>query len=99
MKVKLIKQSREALILPESAIIPVQDRHYVYLVNDEGVVEQKQVTLGLRKRGWVEILDGVELDEQVVIRGILKVRPGDSVKVTFSEKFSFLKQASVEPVA
>lgn len=99
MKVKLIKQSREALILPESAIIPIQDRHYVYLVNDEGVVEQKQVTLGLRKRGWVEILDGVELDEQVVIIGILKVRPGDTVKVTFSERFSFLKQASVEPVA
>ncbi|MFT5789392.1 MAG: membrane fusion protein (multidrug efflux system) [Shewanella sp.] len=99
MKVKLIKQSREALILPESAIIPIQDRHYVYLVNDEGVIEQKQVSLGLRKRGWVEILDGVELDQQVVIRGILKVRPGDSVKVTFSENFSFLKRASVEPLA
>ncbi|MGS0674301.1 efflux RND transporter periplasmic adaptor subunit [Shewanella sp. 0m-4] len=99
MKVKLIKTSREALILPESAIIPIQDRHYVYVVNDEGIVEQKQVTLGLRKRGWVEIINGVVLDEQVVIRGLLKVRPGDHVKVTFSERFSFLKQANVEPVA
>lgn len=98
MKVKLIKTSRDALILPESAIIPIQDRHYVYWVNDEGVIEQKQVELGLRKRGWVEILDGIALDEQIVVRGILKVRPGDKVKVTFSERFSFLKQASVEPV-
>ncbi|MCK8046494.1 efflux RND transporter periplasmic adaptor subunit [Shewanella sp. 1CM18E] len=98
MKVKLIKTSRDALILPESAIIPIQDRHYVYWVNDEGVIEQKQVELGLRKRGWVEIIDGVALDEQIVIRGLLKVRPGDKVKVTFSERFSFLKQASVEPV-
>ncbi|MGS0682006.1 efflux RND transporter periplasmic adaptor subunit [Shewanella sp. 125m-7] len=99
MKVMLIKTSRDALILPESAIIPIQDRHYVYVVNDEDVIEQKQVSLGLRKRGWVEIIDGVVLDEQVVIRGLLKVRPGDKVKVTFSERFSFLKQASVEPVA
>ncbi|ABZ76878.1 efflux transporter, RND family, MFP subunit [Shewanella halifaxensis HAW-EB4] len=98
MKVKLIKTSRDALILPESAIIPIQDRHYVYVVNDEGVIEQKQVSLGLRKRGWVEIIDGVVLNEHVVIRGLLKVRPGDKVKVTFSERFSFLKQASVEPV-
>ncbi|EDP99089.1 HlyD family-related protein [Shewanella benthica KT99] len=97
MKVTLIQQSREALILPESAIIPIQDRHYVYLVNDENVIVRRQVTLGLRKRGWVEVLDGVKLDEQVVIRGILKVRPGDKVKVQFSERFSFLKQAKVGP--
>jgi len=99
MKVKLIKESREALILPESAIIPIQDRHYVYLVNNENVVIKKQVELGLRKRGWVEVLNGVELGEQVVIRGILKVRPGDKVKVQFSEKFSFLKEAKVGPTA
>ncbi|WOT03715.1 efflux RND transporter periplasmic adaptor subunit [Shewanella youngdeokensis] len=98
MKVKLIKQSREALILPESAIIPIQDRQYVYLVNDEGVVEKQQVSIGLRKRGWVEILDGVELEQEVIIRGILKVRPDDKVTVTYSEKFSFLNEASVEPL-
>jgi len=99
MKVKLIKQSRQALILPESAIIPIQDRHYVYLVNEEEVVIKKEVELGLRKRGWVEVLKGVELGEQVVIRGILKVRPGDKVKVQFSEKFSFLKEAKIGPTA
>ncbi|BAJ01890.1 efflux RND transporter periplasmic adaptor subunit [Shewanella violacea] len=97
MKVTLIQQSREALILPESAIIPIQDRHYVYLVNDENVIVRRQVSLGLRKRGWVEVLDGVKLDEQVVIRGILKVRPGDKVKVQLSERFSFLKEAKVGP--
>lgn len=98
MKVKLIKQSREALILPESAIIPIQDRHYVYVVNNDGVVEQHQVTLGLRKRGWVEVTQGVALGQQVIIRGLLKVRPGEKVKVTFSERFSFLEQAGGEPI-
>ena len=97
MKVTLIKESREALILPESAIIPIQDRHYVYLVNDEGVIERKEVQLGIRKRGWVEIIEGVNLGEEVVIRGILKVRPGDKVKVQYSERFSFLKEAKVRP--
>lgn len=97
MKVTLIKESREALILPESAVIPIQDRHYVYVVNDEDVIEREEVVLGLRKRGWVEIINGVALGEKVVIRGILKVRPGDKVKVQFSERFSFLKEAKVRP--
>ncbi|WP_394205431.1 efflux RND transporter periplasmic adaptor subunit [Shewanella waksmanii] len=98
MKVNLIKQNREALIIPESAIIPIQSNHFVYLVNDENVVERRQVQLGLRKRGWVEIVDGVDLNEQVMIRGILKVKPGDTVKVQFSERFSFLERAKVEPI-
>ncbi|QLE85436.1 efflux RND transporter periplasmic adaptor subunit [Shewanella sp. Scap07] len=97
MKVNLIKQNREALIIPESAIIPIQSNHFVYLVNSDNVVERRQVQLGLRKRGWVEIVDGVELNEQVMIRGILKVKPGDEVKVQFSERFSFLDRAKVEP--
>ncbi|WP_298769858.1 efflux RND transporter periplasmic adaptor subunit [uncultured Shewanella sp.] len=99
MKVKLIKASREALILPESAIIPVQDRHYVYVVDSEGVVRRQLVELGIRKRGWVEIVSGIKLDQQVIVRGILKVRPGDKVTMSLSENFSFLKQAKVEPIA
>ena len=89
MKVKLIKQNREALMLPESAIIPIQSKHYIYAVNSENVVEQHEVHLGLRTRGWVEVLDGVTLGEQVIIRGILKVRPGDTVKVEMNEHFTF----------
>ncbi|WP_299494660.1 efflux RND transporter periplasmic adaptor subunit [uncultured Shewanella sp.] len=99
MKVKLIKTSRDALILPESAIIPVQDRHYVYVVDSEGIVSRQLVELGIRKRGWVEIVSGIKLDQQVIVRGILKVRPGDKVVVSFSENFSFLEQAKVEPIA
>ncbi|MCL1126085.1 efflux RND transporter periplasmic adaptor subunit [Shewanella surugensis] len=99
MTVKLIKSSREALILPESAIIPIQERHYVYVVDSEGVVSRQLVTLGIRKRGWVEIVDGIQLDQQVIVRGILKVRPGDKVSVSLSENFSFLEQAKVEPIA
>ncbi|GIU47026.1 efflux RND transporter periplasmic adaptor subunit [Shewanella algidipiscicola] len=98
MKVKLIKQNREALIIPEAAIIPIQRDQFVYLVNDDNVIEQRQVKLGIRKRGWVEIVEGLQVGEQVVTRGILKVRPGDEVKVQLSENFSFLQQAKVEPL-
>jgi membrane fusion protein, multidrug efflux system len=89
MKVRLIKEQRQALLLPESALVPIQAQHFVYLVNGENRVERKQVTLGLRTRGWVEIISGVEPDEQVIIRGLLKVRPGDEVKTQLSENFSF----------
>ncbi|MCE9684637.1 efflux RND transporter periplasmic adaptor subunit [Shewanella sp. AS16] len=96
MKVKLIKQSRDAVLLPESAIIPIQKQHFVYFVNAENKVERRQVSIGLRTRGWVEITDGVALGEQIIIRGLLKVRPGDEVKVEFAEQFSFKDDADTE---
>lgn len=97
MKVKLIKRSREALMLPESAIIPLQNNHFVYSVNKDNVVERKQVTIGIRTRGWVEILEGIDIGENVVIRGLLKVHPGDVVKTELAEKFSYLSDANAEP--
>lgn len=98
MKVKLIKRSRDALMLPESAIIPLQSNHFVYSVNSDNVIERKQVTIGIRTRGWVEILDGVTSGEKVVIRGLLKVHPGDKVTTQLAEKFSYLStDADVEP--
>jgi membrane fusion protein (multidrug efflux system) len=96
MKVKLIKQSREAMLLPESAIIPVQDKHYIYIVNEDNEVERQQVTLGIRTRGWVEILDGVTLGQQVIIRGILKVRPGEKVQAEINERFNFVQVTDEE---
>jgi membrane fusion protein, multidrug efflux system len=94
MKVKLIKQSREALLLPESAIIPIQSSHYIYTLDADNKVVRQQVTLGTRTRGWVEIVEGVELGQAVIIRGILKVRPGDEVQVELQERFKFATQSS-----
>ncbi|MFS1422677.1 efflux RND transporter periplasmic adaptor subunit [Shewanella sp. 10N.286.48.B5] len=99
MKVKLIKQNRETLLLPESAIIPIQSKHYVYTVNEENIVERKEVIIGIRNRGWVEILDGVGIGQSVIIRGLLKVRPGDEVTTQAAEAFNFANVADVENAA
>lgn len=99
MKVKLIKQSREGLLLPESAIIPIQDKHYVYSTNADDEIIQIPVKLGVRSRGWVEIVEGLEVNQQVIIRGILKVRPGDKVKLQEAENFHFAQTGQAETAA
>ncbi|MGL5393270.1 MAG: efflux RND transporter periplasmic adaptor subunit, partial [Shewanella sp.] len=96
MKVKLIQRSREALQLPEAAIIPLQHNHFVYTVNGEQVIERKQVQLGSRTRGWVEVQAGLSEGEQVVIRGLLKVNPGDKVTTQLAEKLTEQPAPSVE---
>lgn len=70
-----------ALLVPEEAIDPVGDRAYVFAVRHGRAVRQ-EVKLGMRVPGEVEILEGLSADEQVVVRGLQRLRNGMPVNVT-----------------
>lgn len=71
-------KSIEALTVPESSIIPINEAHYVYKVIDN-VVHRTLVETGRRKPGLVEILSGLEVGETVITKGVIKVRDGSLV--------------------
>jgi len=84
MQVDLLRNTRQALVIPEAALLPLADKQYVMLriVKDgNDTVEKKQVRIGLRLPGYVEILEGLSEGEQVVTHGNSKIRPGDILDV------------------
>ncbi|QUJ69737.1 efflux RND transporter periplasmic adaptor subunit (plasmid) [Photobacterium sp. GJ3] len=88
MTLTLTLEARSGLVVPEEAIIPRQTKHFLMVVNGENVVEQRPVQLGFRSRGEVEILSGVQEGEQVITRGMDKVRPGQTVTTQPTEHFT-----------
>jgi len=82
LRVKLIKSERQGIILPEESILQRQKNHYVLVVSEEdSKVEERQVSIGARLPGRVEITKGLEAGERVIVRGINRVRNGQSVNV------------------
>ena len=80
-RVSLVLERREnALMAPEQAIVPVGQKTFVYRVVD-GKAAMTPVTLGLRRPGQVEILEGVNAGDQIVTDGQLKIRDGAAVNV------------------
>ncbi len=76
----------QALFVPEQALVPQGDKHFIFRLVDGGegkpkVVELVPVKLGERRAGEVEILAGLVQGDQVVTAGLLKVRPGMPVQV------------------
>ena len=67
-----------AVVVPEDAILPLQGLDFVWVIT-EGVVARKQVQLGVRTPGFVEILSGVEAGEQVVVGGLERLFDGAPV--------------------
>jgi len=81
LNVTLANDEREALVIPEEALSPEAERQYVYVVTD-GKVSRREVRIGGRRPGRVEILAGLTAGERVVVEGTQKVRDGATVRAT-----------------
>ena len=77
----LTKDERDALVLPEQALVPQGEDQYVFRVLD-GKATRTKVELGQRRDGRVEVLKGVAPGETIVTAGQLKLR--DGVPVTLA---------------
>lgn len=79
MTVNLFRAERDALVISEAAIVPSGSTAYVWRVDatvTPPVAERRQVELGARQPGTVEVIRGLAAGDLVVTHGTLKVRPG-----------------------
>ncbi|MDP2713905.1 efflux RND transporter periplasmic adaptor subunit [Rheinheimera sp.] len=79
LNVKLELDNRVAMQISEKALVPQQQKQFVYLVGDNNTVSQVEVTIGQREPGWVEILTGLKEGDEVVVEGIQKLRSGVTI--------------------
>lgn len=79
MTVKLQGEETPALLVPEAAIVPEQGRTFVFVV-DNGEAVRREVKLGKRRPGEVEIVDGLKEHERVVVEGTQNMRDGGPVR-------------------
>ena len=68
LTVRLFRPERQALVVPEISVIQVARQAHVFRVKDDGTVEQVDVRLGQRRRGEVEVLEGLSAGDRVVVR-------------------------------
>jgi membrane fusion protein (multidrug efflux system) len=81
LTVTLLKQDMVALMIPEQALMPERSTQAVLVVGEGDVVERRIVETGRRRPGEVEILEGLNEGERVIIEGTQKARPGQKVSI------------------
>jgi membrane fusion protein (multidrug efflux system) len=73
-----LAERQDAVIVPEETLIAEGGRQFVFVVS-EGRAERREVRIGQRLQGEVEIASGLKIGEQVIARGIQKVRHNQPV--------------------
>lgn len=81
LSVEVINRPRESLTIPEVSLSAVRERMFVYRVGSDNKAEEVTVRIGSRRRGEVEILDGLHAGDRVITDGLVRVRAGVPVNV------------------
>lgn len=80
VRVQLAGAASDSLLVPEKAIGTDQGRPFVLVVNADEQVEYRPVKLGARHGDERVIASGLRAGEQVIVSGLMKVRPGMKVQ-------------------
>lgn len=74
-----------AVIVPEDAVLPIQGNTYAWVVNG-GKATRRQIELGVRTPGFVEVKSGIESGEQVVVGGQERLSEGAPAAVKLVDR-------------
>jgi membrane fusion protein (multidrug efflux system) len=82
MTVALLRNRRQALVIPEAALMPKGGEHFVMRLDGKPPkVEKRRIRIGARRPGEVEVLEGLSLGDRVITHGMEKARPGGKVRI------------------
>ena len=87
---------KDAVLVPEQAIIVSAAGHFVFVVED-GKAYRKQISVGMRMRGWAQVVSGLAANAVVVTEGLQKVRDGQAVKIVERQKADAAAEADKVP--
>lgn len=79
MHLAVILERREAVMIPEEAIVVEGSDTFVFVAAD-GKAARRSVSIGQREPGAVELASGVGVGDEVVVRGVQRLRDGISIR-------------------
>ena len=97
MNIQLTTNQREALMVPENALVQRGRESFVYTELD-GVAQKLAVEAGERSGGWVEIVSGLTPGSQVVAEGTVKIREGARIVARDADEKKVPPEAIAKPL-
>ncbi len=75
----------ESIAVRTEAVLDKDNRTFVYVVENDMAVE-KEVKIGMETKSTIQIIEGLNVDEMVIVKGQQFVGDGSKVKVVRGEK-------------
>jgi membrane fusion protein, multidrug efflux system len=82
----------DAILIPQKATFEILDKKFVFVVNDDGLVQSKQITVGKEMPHIYQVVDGLTLNDKILVEGLRKVKNNQKIKFDFVDQNHILSQ-------
>jgi len=79
-KIRLSLQHKDALIVPQSATVEMQDKVFVFAVADSNKVKKQAITIIGKSGNNYLVKDGVKAGDQIVLSGLDRLQEGTVIQ-------------------
>ena len=76
----IISRAENAIVIPKSVVLTQRNRRYVFIV-ERNVAVSRNLTVGIENEDYLEVLDGLYENDQLIIRGYETLRENSRVKI------------------
>ena len=80
LEIAINYNQRSSLSIPDTSVILEGSKVYIYQVNKENIAQKKEIKIGARNEGYLEVTSGLEEGQTIVAEGLKKVRPNGKIK-------------------
>ncbi|UOA07698.1 efflux RND transporter periplasmic adaptor subunit [Methylobacter sp. S3L5C] len=78
-KVIVNKELKNALLIPQKSTFEIQDKLYVFVVNQDSVLEQRNIIPKMRLPDFYIVESGLSKEEKILFEGVDNVKDGNKI--------------------
>ena len=80
LEIEIFYNEKEALSVPDTSIMYEGSKKFIYKIIENNMIKKTEIETGVRSKGNLEILMGLNEGDKIIAEGLTKVRPGMKVK-------------------
>src|SRR5690606_7813745 len=81
-----------AIIIPQKATFEILDKTYVYVIGEDNIVKQREITIGAELPHLYIVSKGLTEKERILLEGIRMVKNNEKIHTKFLEPEKALSQ-------
>lgn len=93
--IQMVVPLLNTLIIPQKATFEILEKKYVFVVDQNNIVRQKEITVGAELEDLYAVSDGLSENDKILLEGLRKVRDNDKIAYDYQEPVKVISSLKV----
>ena len=80
LEIEIFYNEKNSLSVPDTSIMYEGSKKFIYKIIENNMIEKVEIETGIRNKGNLEVLSGINEGDKVIAEGLTKIKPGMKVK-------------------